>query len=316
MILLTGAAGFIGSHVADRLLSLGEKIVGIDAFFPNYERELKEKNLENALTNENFQFYEIDFTNFESVMKLFSEHEFTKIIHLGALPGVRSEHELRTYTEINITGTLNLLEAAKKHRVKTFIFASSSSVYGNNNEVPFRENMLPDPISPYAATKAACESLCHYYSSQHGINITCLRFFTVYGPRQRPDMAIHKFTRLITEGEPITIYGDGTSKRDYTYISDIVDGIISALNRNLKFEVINLGNSNTVELNYLIELIEKETGKKAERIYKPPHPRDVKITYADISKAKELLNYEPRVSIEEGISNFVSWYREVFEKQT
>lgn len=315
MILVTGASGFIASHVVDALLEKGEKVLGIDIFFPNYDKEIKKSNLKDANNNENFTFEELDFTNQEAVNELFDKYEFSKIIHLGALPGVRSERKIHEYSQINIDGTLNLLEAAKNHGIKTFLFASSSSIYGNKNQVPLHEDQLPDPISPYAATKAAGEALCHYYSNQFDMNITCLRFFTVYGPRQRPDMAIHKFTKLIKNGEPITIYGDGTSERDYTFITDIVDGIMLALEKDVRFEIINLGNSDTVELKYLIELIEKAVGKEANKIYKPEHPRDVKITYADISKARELLGYSPKVKIEEGVKKFVSWYNETFPEE-
>lgn len=307
-ILVTGGAGFIGSHVCEALLKKGEKVIGIDDFNDYYDPKVKRKNISGFLSNKKFKIYEADIRNFDSLEKIFSENKIDKVVHLAARAGVRPSIKYPLlYEEVNIKGTLNLLELSKN--VKNFVFASSSSVYGNNKKVPFSEiDNVDNPISPYAATKKSGELLCYTYHHLYNIPITCLRFFTVYGPRGRPDMAVYKFTKAIKEGKSIEIYGDGTSKRDYTYIEDILQGIISALENNLSYEIINLGESKTVELNYLVSIIEKEIGKKAKIIKMSLQPGDVDITYADISKANKLLGYNPKTPIESGIKKFVEWF--------
>ena len=285
-------------------------MVCLDNFDPYYDPTMKRKNIEHNLNRENFRLVEADVREKEALREVFEGANIEAIVHLAAKVGVRpSIKDPFTYEDVNIRGTLNLLEMCREHDIENFIFGSSSSVYGIAERVPFSEDEVTRPISPYGASKRSGELLCHAYSSLYGISVTCLRFFTVYGPRQRPDMAIHKFVRLIDRGEKIPVYGDGTSKRDYTYIDDIVDGIMAALGEKFTFEIINLGNSRTVELRELIHLIEEELGKDARIERLPDQPGDVPITYADISKAKRLLNYSPGTGIEEGIAKFVEWYR-------
>lgn len=310
-ILVTGCAGFIGSSVVDRLLDSGEEVVGLDNMDSYYEPSIKKKNIEHNLQNPNFYFKQTDIRDLKALEKIFKNFKIETIIHLAARAGVRPSIEAPLlYEDVNIKGTLNLLELSKIHKPANLIVASSSSVYGINKKVPFRETDNVDKaISPYAASKKACETFCYTYHHLYGLPIVCLRFFTVYGPRQRPEMAIHKFTRLIDKGQEIQMYGDGTSKRDYTYISDIVDGIIRSMDIKEGYEILNLGNSKVVELRYLIHLIEKNLGKKAIIKQLPDQPGDVPITYSDISKARALLNYAPQTSIEEGIEKFVKWYR-------
>lgn len=310
-ILVTGGAGFIGSHLIDRLLKEGYSVVCSDNFDPYYDPQLKRRNIQHNLGKENFKLVDADVRDKKALRKIFEENDIEKIVHLAAKVGVRpSIKEPTLYEDVNVRGTLNLLELCGGFKVENFVFGSSSSVYGNTEKVPFNEDDVPRPISPYGASKRSGELLCHVYSSLYGIPIICLRFFTVYGPRQRLDMAIHKFTRLIDQGKEIQMYGDGTSKRDYTYISDIVTGIVNALEREFPFEIFNLGDSRTVELKGLISLIEGELAKKA-RVRELPTPLgDMSITYANISKARRMLNYNPRVSIEEGIRAFMEWYKE------
>ncbi|CAG0950902.1 MAG: UDP-glucose 4-epimerase [Candidatus Methanoperedens nitroreducens] len=312
-IIITGCAGFIGSHVVDKLLDMEKNVVGIDNFDPFYDQPIKMKNIHHNLDNENFTFYRADIREKARMEKIFNNDEIDTMIHLAARAGVRpSIQDPLLYQDVNIRGTMNLLEISREHGIKNFIFGSSSSVYGINEKIPFGEDDPVDKaISPYAATKKACETFCYTYHHLYGIPITSLRFFTVYGPRQRPEMAIHKFTRSIDEGKIIEMYGDGKSRRDYTYISDIVNGIIAAVNKKLGYEIINLGNSNVVELRYLIQLIEENLGKSARIQKMPDQPGDVPVTYADISKAQMLLGYEPEVRIEQGIENFVNWYKDV-----
>lgn len=307
--LITGGAGFIGSHLIDELIE-SSNILCIDNFNDYYDPLIKRNNIKNHLYKNNFKLYDFDITDFEKLKTVFQENKIDCIINLAAQAGVRpSESQTKLYVPTNIGGTTNLLELAKKYGVKKFIQASSSSVYGEKTDIPFNEEAKIDkPISIYAATKAACEQLCYTYSYLYNINTVCLRFFTVYGPRQRPDMAIYKFARLISEGKKIEMYGNGDTKRDYTYIKDIVDGIISSINYNENsYEIFNLGSSNTVELRYLINLLEKKLNKKAIIEQCPANKCDVAITYADISKAKKLLSYNPQISIEEGIEKFVEW---------
>jgi UDP-glucuronate 4-epimerase len=310
-ILLTGCAGFIGSHVLDRLLSMGKEVIGVDNFDSFYNPQTKRKNIEQHLDNDNFTLYNSDIRNAEEMDEIFTSDPVTSVIHLAARAGVRpSINDPMLYEDVNIKGTLTLLELSRKHGVENFVFASTSSVYGANKKVPFSEEDCVDrSISPYAASKKACETFCYTYHHLYNLPVVCLRFFTVYGPRQRPEMAIHKFTRLIDEGREIEMYGNGSSKRDYTYIDDIVNGIINSTNIKEGYEIINLGNSDVVELRYLISVIEQNLGKKARIKELPDQPGDVPITYADISKAKSIIQYNPQVKIEEGIRNFVEWYR-------
>ncbi|MFH2027618.1 MAG: GDP-mannose 4,6-dehydratase [Nanoarchaeota archaeon] len=311
-ILVTGCGGFVGSYVSEALLKRGDVVIGIDNINEYYDQTIKEKNILTLKKFNNFKFYKSDITNFQEIKKVFLENKIEKIVHLAARAGVRPSIENpELYFNVNVNGTENLLKLAVGSKVKNFIFGSSSSVYGTNKKAPFsEEDPIDNIISPYAQTKREGERLCKKYHEEVGINITCLRFFTVYGPRGRPDMAIYKFTKLITEGKEIPMYGDGNSKRDYTYITDIVFGIISALDKNLKFEIVNLGNSSPISLSGMIRLIEKKLNKKAKINSMPKQKGDVELTYADISKAKRLLEYEPKVKIEEGIKRFVEWYRQ------
>lgn len=311
--MVTGSSGFIGSHVVDRLLGKGENVTGIDNFDPFYDASIKKKNMEHNLSDQNFTFYHADIREKSEMENILKNNEIDTIIHLAARAGVRpSIQDPLLYQDVNIRGTMNLLELSKDYDIKNFVFGSSSSVYGINEKIPFgEEDPVDKAISPYAATKKACETFCYTYHHLYGIPITSLRFFTVYGPRQRPEMAIHKFTRSIDEGKVIEMFGDGKSRRDYTYISDIVNGIMAAADKKLGYEIINLGNSNVVELRYLIQLIEENLGKSAFIKKMPDQPGDVPVTFADISKAQKLLGYEPGVRIEEGIENFVKWYKGV-----
>jgi UDP-glucuronate 4-epimerase len=310
-ILVTGGAGFIGSHVCETLLNEGKKVVCIDNFNDYYSPARKRKNVEPFLPDKNFSLEKADIVDFPSMKKIFAKYKIDKIVHLAARAGVRpSMIDPFIYEETNIRGTLNLLELSKDNRIMNFVFGSSSSVYGENKKVPFSEKDNTDfSISPYAATKKAGEVLCYTYSHIYGQNVSCLRFFTVYGPRGRPDMAPYLFTQKIMKGEPITMYGDGTSKRDYTFVSDIVSGIVSALEKDFRYEIFNLGNSNTVELKKLISTIEKHTGKKAKIITKEMPKGDVPITYADISKSRKMLGYDPKTDIVEGMQSFTEWYK-------
>ncbi len=308
-ILITGAAGFIGSHLSETLLKEGHEIVGFDNFDPFYDREIKERNLEKSLSIGSFSLIEGDLNNSADMKTLFSGQKYDVVIHLAAKAGVRPsiKHPL-DYTKVNIQGTQNLLEMMKIEGIKRLVFASSSSVYGNSTVVPYNEDMnVNNPISPYAATKVAGEVLCSAYRQLFGISATCLRFFTVYGPRQRPEMAIAKFIRKAYNGESISVFGDGTSSRDFTYIDDIIQGVVSAVHTDLGYEIINLGESATIDLNSLIALIEKLTGKEVKKDHFEMQPGDVFTTYADISKAKELLNYKPTTNMEEGISKYIEW---------
>lgn len=309
-VLVTGGAGFIGSHICDALLDKGSTVICVDDFNDYYNPMVKEKNIEEASKKDKFVLYRADITNENELRNVFEENEIDNIVHLAARAGVRASfYNPQLYEKVNVEGTRNLLELSKEFKIKNFIFGSSSSVYGTNNKIPFsEEDPIKNTISPYAETKKQAERLCKEYSIKFALSVTCLRFFTVYGPRGRPDMAPYKFTKLITEGKPIYMYGDGTSRRDYTYVTDIVAGVLSVLDKNFGFEIINLGNSDTIELRYLISLIEKETGKKAKINRLPMQKGDVLVTYADISKARRLLNYNPKVKIQEGIRLFVRWF--------
>jgi UDP-glucuronate 4-epimerase len=312
-ILITGGAGFIGSHLVDRLLATGEcRITVVDDFNDFYDPAIKSENVRLQLENPNYQLFKVDIRDRPGLEKVFDNARFDCIVHLAARAGVRpSLQQPLLYTETNITGTMNLLELARARDVKQFVFGSSSSVYGINAKVPFSEDdPIHQPISPYAATKAAGELLCHTYSHLYKLRCVCLRLFTVYGPRQRPDLAIHKFARLITEGKPIPVFGDGTTRRDYTYIDDIISGVRAAIDyQTSDYEVINLGESRTIELRELISLLEQELGAKAKIDRQPLQPGDVPQTFADVTKARRLLGYNPQTQIEEGMKKFVEWFR-------
>lgn len=318
-ILITGGAGFIGSHLAERLLGEGSiRVTVMDDLNDFYSPALKRQNLSLLTTNPAFSFIEADIRDAEAVERNFAASRFDCIVHLAARAGVRpSLTTPRLYYETNVMGTLNLLEQARRHGIERFIFGSSSSVYGINSKVPFSENdRIHQPISPYAATKASGELLCHTYSHLYNIRTVCLRFFTVYGARQRPDLAIHKFCRLISEGKPIELFGDGSTRRDYTYIDDIIQGVRAAMDYEARnFEIFNLGESETTELGSLIEQLENCLGKKAVINRRPLQPGDVPITFADISKARRQLNYAPKTKIEEGIPKFVEWFRSAESKR-
>jgi UDP-glucuronate 4-epimerase len=312
-ILVTGGAGFIGSHLVDRLL--GEniwRVTVVDDFNNFYSPAVKRENVRAHFQNPSYKLVEADIRDREALKRLFNETSFEAIVHLAARAGVRpSLSEPQLYNETNVTGTLNLLELARAHHVGQFVFGSSSSVYGINAKVPFsEEDPTRQPISPYAATKAAGELLCHTYTHLYGIRTVALRFFTVYGARQRPDLAIHKFARLIDEGRPLPVFGDGTTRRDYTYIDDIIGGVRAAIDyRGSDYEAINLGESRTVELGELIGLLENALGKRAVIDRQPAQPGDVPQTFADITKARRLLGYDPQTQIEDGIRRFIEWFR-------
>lgn len=309
-ILVTGGAGFIGSNLCEKLICAGEKIICIDNFNDYYNPKIKEENLRNLEGIANFILYRMDILDREKLEEVFAKHSFDMVIHLAARAGVRpSISNASLYEAVNVQGTINILECCRKYGIGKLIFASSSSVYGGNKKIPFSEDDIVDrPISPYAATKKAGELICYTYSHLFNISVYCYRFFTVYGPRQRPEMAIHKFTRLITEEKPIEIFGDGTSSRDYTYVEDIVDVIASNLENVKGYEIINLGNSNPVKVTELIKFIEKAVNKKAQVEYGRMQAGDVPVTYADILKAKKMLKYNPKTPIEEGIKKFTAWY--------
>ncbi len=310
-ILVTGGAGFIGSHLVDRLLARGDSVICLDNFNDYYDPAIKRANTRQHLQSSGYTLAEGDIRDKEFVAKIFADHEITAVIHLAARAGVRpSLQQPELYYDVNVAGTVNLLEACAKAGVKKFVFASSSSVYGNNKKVPFSEaDPVDHPISPYAATKKAGELACYTAHHLYGIDIACLRFFTAYGPRQRPEMAIHKFAALIEAGKPLPLFGDGSTSRDYTYTADIIDGVVAALDTQLGYEVMNLGNSDPIDLKGLVALVENALGKKADMDWQPMQPGDVDRTFADISKAQRLLGYAPKVPLAEGIANFVRWFR-------
>ena len=309
--MITGAAGFIGSSLADDLLAKGFSIMGIDNFDSFYTRDIKETNISNALKHNLYSFQEGDIRDMEFLNSCFSGFRPDIVIHLAAKAGVRpSIKNPASYYDVNVNGTLNMLEAMRKNKIGRMLFASSSSVYGNNKKIPFAESDNVDfPVSPYAASKKACELLCHTYHHLFDMDIFCLRFFTVYGPRQRPDLAINKFTRALLNDEPITLFGDGSTSRDYTHISDILQGIGQAMENLKGFGIFNLGESNAISLKELVALLENSTGKKADIKYLPMQDGDVLRTFADISRAKSVLGYNPVVNIADGISNYVEWVR-------
>lgn len=312
-ILVTGGAGFIGSHVCERLIAAHE-IHCIDNFCDYYDPAIKWDNISELRKQDGFELHQGDIRDNAFLRSVFAGTDFDAVIHLSAMAGVRgSISDPHYYVEVDVNGTLNLLDFCRERGIRHFILASSSSVYGNNSKVPFAESDRVDhPISPYAAAKKACELIAHTYWHLYGISMLILRFFTVYGPRQRPDLAIHKFTRMIYEGEPLTLFGDGSTRRDYTYIDDIVDGVELALDyvvKNRCYDIFNLGESRTVSLLEMVETLERVTGITAQKKWMPKQPGDVEQTYADISKSVRLLGYNPQTSFESGIQRFVDWYR-------
>ena len=311
-ILITGGAGFIGSHLTRRLLERGDRITVLDDFNDFYDPARKRANIEPFLENPAYKMVEGDIRDEGLVDGLFRDSGFDGVVHLAARAGVRpSLQEPILYEDTNCIGTLRLLEAARAHGPEVFIFGSSSSVYGINKKVPFSEaDEVNQPISPYATTKRAGELLCFNYSHLYGLRTACLRFFTVYGPAQRPEMAIHKFTDLLARGETIPLFGDGASQRDYTYVDDIIDGVVATLDLAPAFEILNLGGAETTTLSDLVNWLAFELGVEPKIEYLPDQPGDVPITYADVSKANALVGYSPRVPIREGLKRFVEWYRE------
>lgn len=310
VVLVTGGAGFIGSHLCEKLLLLGHDVINIDNFNSYYDPLLKRRNCIEAQTKQNYKLVEGDIRDKVFLGQVFKKYKIDTIIHLAALAGVRKSIEnTLEYVDVDIKGTVNLLEFSKMYNIKKFIFASSSSVYGFN-DTPFKEeDSVISQASPYAVAKLSGELFCRNYNKLYGIPIVCLRFFTVYGPRQRPEMAIHYFTRCIEEGKKVTIFGNGKSSRDYTYIEDIIQGIIASIQVESSFDIFNLGGSEPIALNDLIYVIEKKLGKTARKVYLGNQQGDVEHTYADITKAKNQLGYNPKVRLEEGIERFIHWYR-------
>jgi UDP-glucuronate 4-epimerase len=317
-VFITGVAGFIGSHVAEKHLSAGDRVFGLDNFDPFYDRSIKERNLQALAPHPGFDFTEGDIRDQGVLAGWGSGARADALIHLAARAGVRpSVQDPAGYADVNVLGTVRVLDWARDRGVPKVLFASSSSVYGGNVKVPFSEGDFVDrPVSPYAATKKAGELLCHTYCHLYGMNVVSLRFFTVYGPRQRPEMAIHKFTRRLFEGKEIGIFGDGASRRDYTYIDDIVGGVLGALEAPPGYRVYNLGESRTTSLLDLVAILSKATGLPARVKHLPPEPGDVPLTFADISLARAELGYDPRTGLEEGVDEFVRWYRSRFINPT
>ena len=311
-ILVTGGAGFIGSSLADKLLAEGHQVTVVDNFDPYYAYEVKQNNIAHNLHNSNYKLYQADIADKAALNKVFNDNQFDAVVHLAARAGVRPSIERpEDYVNANILGTIHILELMKDYHINKLVFASSSSVYGNCKEQVFSEDLkVTEPISQYAATKSACEQFCYTYHKLYGLNVVCLRFFTVYGPRQRPDLAIHKFTNLIAANQAIPMYGDGTTKRDYTYIDDIVAGIKSAINYDkTPYEIINLGGGEPVSLQRMIEVIAATMGKQAIIDRQPMQKGDVDKTVSDISKAQKLLGYNPKTKFVDGIAKFVSWWQ-------
>ncbi len=337
-ILLTGGAGFIGYHVGKKLLDQGHKVIVVDNFNPYYDQNLKKaraaqlaiypapfpKNktadevlhrAERCGASPTCQIIRADIRDFEEMKRIFQENKVDKVVHLAAQAGVRYSLEAPLlYGSTNVQGTLNLIELARQFQIKSFVLASSSSVYGLNGEFPSREDLkLHTPVSLYAASKQACELMAHSYHHLFGMKVTCLRFFNVYGPWGRPDMALYKFTDLISKGKPIEVYNFGEAEKDFTYVDDIAAGVVSAVEKELDYEIINLGNGRPIPLMYYIELIERELGHVAEKKMMPAIPGDVQKSHADITKARQLLGYNPKTSVEVGIKRFVEWYREYYK---
>lgn len=309
-ILVTGGAGFIGSHLVDRLMDRGENVVVVDNFNGFYSSRQKQRNIAEHKGRPSFFLHKVDIRDTNALREVFSMYRFDCVVHLAAMTGVRPSIEKpELYADVNVMGTLNLLEQIRNFSVPHLVFTSSSSVYGNRKKGPFRETDRTDEqVSVYGATKKAGELLCHTYAHLYGIKTTILRLFTVYGPRNRPDMACFKFVDALTKGKPILRFGKGNTGRDYTYVDDVVDGISAAVDMPFKFEIINLGNSSPVKLNKLIKTMEKAIKKPAKIKELPPQPGDVELTYADISKAKRLLNYSLKVKLRKGLMRLYAWY--------
>lgn len=309
-VLLTGAAGFIGSHTAEALLGRGDAVVGLDNFNSFYDPRIKRRNAAHLARQKGFTLAEGDLCDEAFLKDVFARHRFDAVVHLAAWAGVRPSIENPgIYMDVNVRGTSNLLEQTRRGEISRFVFASSSSVYGGRETVPFRETDPVDrPISPYAATKKAGEVLSYTFHHLYGTSVSALRFFTVYGPRQRPEMAIHKFATMMSRGQEIPVYGDGSSARDYTFIDDIVQGTVASLDRCEGYEIYNLGESNTVRLDYLVESLGRALGLTPKVRREPEQPGDVPITYADVSHARAKLGYAPRTSIEEGLARFAEWF--------
>lgn len=314
-ILVTGGAGFIGSYVAKALLERGDEVVIVDNFNSYYDPQLKEDRVKNLLSSFDIKIYRVDIAHFEDLKKVFTENKFDKVCHLAGQASVRySLKDPNAYIHANIVGTHNILELCKEFGVKDFVFASSSSVYGSNEKIPFSETDFVDkPISIYGATKKANELEAYTHHHLHGLNVFCLRFFTVYGPWGRPDMAYYIFADKIRKNESMDVYNHGKMKRDFTYVDDIVAGILAALDKVKGYEIINLGNNNPVELESFISLIEKYLGKDAEKNYLPMQQGDFLVNYADIEKAKSILGWQPTTNIEEGLEKFISWYKDYYK---
>jgi len=309
--LVTGGAGFIGSHVCERLLDAGHAVWAFDNLDDFYDPRLKRGNIRDIQSlAKPFEFVVGDLNDRAALDEVFGSVRFDQVIHLAARAGVRpSLEEPALYQRVNVEGTVNVLEGARLNGVRKIIMASSSSVYGVNSKVPFAESdPIFCPISPYAASKLACEALGHVYHHVYGLDVVMLRFFTVYGPRQRPDLAIHKFARLLSAGKPLPVFGNGSSARDYTYVTDILDGLMACTQKEFGYEIFNLGESQTVQLDQLIQLLERGVGKQAVIERKPLQPGDVPLTCADISKARAKLGYQPRVKIEQGLALFIDWF--------
>jgi UDP-glucuronate 4-epimerase len=310
-VLVTGGAGFIGSHLCGRLIEQGREVMVLDNFNDFYDPSIKRANIGAFLDSGSFTLMEGDIRDRAVVEEAISRFRPQAVVHLVAMAGVRPSIEKPLYYyDVNVAGTAMILETIRKHPVENFVFGSSSSVYGINEKLPFtEEDNLSKPVSPYAATKLAGEQLCFTYHYLYGFPVTCLRFFTVYGPRQRPEMAIHLFARKIRDDQAVIIYGDGESRRDYTFVDDIIDGVVRALDRPFPFEIFNLGESRTVSLEEIVTLLEENLGRKAVIERLPDQPGDVPITYADVSKARDMLGYDPCVPIEEGIRRFAEWFK-------
>ncbi len=312
-VLVTGAAGFIGSHLTEKLCASGYRVIGLDNFDDYYPPAIKRYNIRSIEATGRFDLIEGDIRDTDLINRIFTDNDISLVAHLAARAGVRpSIQRPALYQDVNIGGTINLLEASQSHDIRQFLLASSSSVYGSSTSLPFNEDIKLDcPTSPYAASKLAAELFCRTYHHLYSLPVIVIRPFTVYGPRQRPEMAISLFTRQIDSGKEISVFGDGTSQRDYTFISDIVDGMFRALtSTNKRFEIFNLGNSRPISLKSLIGILEEVLEKKAKIKYLPEQKGDMPITYADITKAGKHLGYQPRVTIEEGIAQFVEWYRQ------
>lgn len=311
-IMVTGGAGFIGSHTVDALLARGDEVVCIDDFNDYYSPRSKRQNLTVAQTSSSFHLYESDIRDFHEMDRIFSIQKPQKVIHLAAMAGVRNSVKFPLlYEEVNVRGTLNLLELASRHAVRNFVLASTSSVYGASKEIPFKEdNAAMKPLAPYPATKRSCELLAHVYHHLHGLHCTALRFFTVYGPRGRPDMTPYLFTQTISLGREITLYDDGRPQRDFTFIEDIIGGVLATLDADLEYEIINLGNSQPVVMRDFVTIIEDLLSRQAEIVSPPLPATEPPLTYADISKARRLLGYNPTTSVEEGMRHFIDWYQQ------